>query len=297
MAIHSGSKFYRYLEGQDKPEIVRIYRIPSEKSKSDSVIYLDIDGNKKRMSLGYLKDNYKMLKPDGMIMFSIVSVMNGVDVIVALQNFGSGDTGPYSICRQSIYDTFSNISNTNENMQYVGVSISRDTCPANIRFEDCMACTGLKFNKPIAVYIDDTLDDILKLFSNNKYDKALVECKKTIEASDRSKVFLGLNTTLRDLLINNNFMADFRKCFKIMEIPFHIEEEAEELSVENILFIENEFKRNIMETYIIKYTKEIDLTSIKRDYILVSSAADQFNDVYIVGYDLADGDYVARTTL
>lgn len=296
--IFTGSKFYRYKENSDKPEIIRIYSIPSEKSRSDSVIYLDENGDKKRMSLGYLQDNYKMLRADGMIMFSIVSVLDGPDVIVALQNLKSGNTNsPYAVCRQSIYDVFSNIPNTNENMPYVGVSISRDTCPANIVFEDCMACSGLKFSKSIIVYIDDTLDGILNLFSNNIYNKALISCKKTIQNSDKSKVFRGLNTSLKDLLVNNNFMADFRKCFKIMEIPFHINEDAEELSTENILFLEKELKCNIMETYIIKYTKEIDLDSIKRDYILVSSAADQFKDVYIVGYDTADGEYVSRTTL
>ena len=297
MSILSGTKFYRYIENQENPEIIRVYNIPSQKMRpKDSVIYLDEEGNKNRMSLGYLNDNYKMLKPDGVIIFTIVTVMNGPDVIVALQDTRSGHTEPYAICRQSIYDTFSNITNTNENMEFVGMSISRDTCPANIRFEDCMACTGLKFNNSVAIYIDDTLDSILGLFSNTKYDKALEESKKVIESSD-NKVFLGLNTTLKDLLISNNFMADFRKCFKIMEIPFHIDRESESLSIENILFLENALKCNIMETYVVKYTKEIDLSSIKRDYTLVSSAADQFKDLYLVGYDIADGEYVPRTTL
>ena len=52
-----------------------------------------------------------------------------------------------------------------------------------------------------------------------------------------------------------------------------------------------------METYTIKYTKEIDLRSIKRKYLLVTSAEDQYNAVYLVGYDTTDTKYVPRTAI
>lgn len=294
--IHSGDKFYRYLDNIEEPEVVRIYSMPSKKSKSDSVMYFDKDGNKKRMSLGYLLDNYKMLRPDGLMIFSIVKVGTGVDVIVALQSIADASKGPYAICRQSIYDHFSNISNNNEDICYVGMSISRDTCPSNVKFDECMICSGLEFSKPIGIYLDDTLDGILKLFSNTRFDKAMLECEKHVLASSK-KVFLGLNKTLKGLLESNQFMSDFRRCFKITEVPFHIDEESEILSTENLLFLENELKVNIMETYVVKYTKEIDLRSIKRDYILVSSAQDQFDAVYLVGYDTTDGEYVPRMAI
>lgn len=294
--IRSGDKFYRYLDGVEEPEVVRIYSLPSKKSKSDSVTYFDKDGSKKRMSLGYLLDNYKMLKADGFMIFSIVKVGTGVDVIVALGASDDASTGPYAICRQSVYDHFSNISNTNEDICYVGMSISRDTCPANVKFDECMMCSDLEFSKPIRVYLDDTLEDILKLFSNSRFDKALVECEKHVLASSQ-KVFLGLNKTLKDLLESNQFMTDFRRCFKITEVPFHIDEDSETLSTENILFLENELKVNIMETYVVRYTKEINLRAIKRDYLLVSSAQDKFNSVYLVGYDTSDGKYLPRMAI
>lgn len=297
--IYSGTKFFRYIDGQDSPEMVRIYSTPSEKSKSDSVLYFDKDGNKKRMSLEYLLGNYKMLKVDGLIMFSIVSIGEAPDVIVALQDLKSDQPSPYAICRQGISDVFSNMTKKTDVACYVGISISRDTCPADINFDETMVCTDLKYYKPIAVYIDDTLDDILKLFSNKRFDNALIECKKAAEKANQNneKVFLGFNNTLKELLEANTFMYDFRKCFNITELPFSINEESEILSAENVLFLEHELKVNIMETYVIKYSKEIDLSSIKRNFILASSAQDNFSDLYIVGYDTADGEYVPRTMI
>jgi len=82
-----------------------------------------------------------------------------------------------------------------------------------------------------------------------------------------------------------------------MELPFHINEEMEGLDINNTLFLENELKVNIMETYLVKYSKEINLKEIKRDYILATSIADGCKDIYIVGYDPADGKYIPRTTI
>ena len=82
-----------------------------------------------------------------------------------------------------------------------------------------------------------------------------------------------------------------------MEIPFTIDEDSEGLSLENIIYMENEIKANIMETYLIRYTREIDLRTIKRDYKLVTSSSDKYDKVYIVGYDKSDNAYVPRQVI
>lgn len=291
--IHTGYKFYRYPDDSEQAEVVRVYSLPRKNTKSESVICIDSDGNRRRISKSYLLDNYKMLKPDGLMIFSIVNVGESKDVIVALQSINRALDGPYAICRQSIYDCFSNISNTNEDICFVGLSINRDTCPSNVDFNDCMVCSGVEFSKPVGIYIDDTLDNILKLFSNTRFDKALEQCAKHMNTNG-DKVYLGLHKTLRDLLNENHFMSDFRKCFNIVELPFTIDEDSESLSNENILFLENEMRQNIMETYVIRYSKEINLRSIKRKYILASSAQDEFKKLFIVGYDTSDNEYIRR---
>lgn len=292
--IYTGSKFFRYVDGKDEPEIIRIYRMPSEKSKSDSVTYIDENGKKNKMSSEYLFNNYKLLKIDGLMMFSIVSNGEVPDVIIALQKNDPDQDGPFAICRQGIYDVFTNNFNKFEQTCYVGISINKDTCPSNINFNDILTCTGVIYNKPVAIYIDDTLDIILSLFSNTRFNKTLLECEKKVLNIETNKHFHGFSHTLKDLLISNSFMYDFRKCFKIMELPFPINKEDESLSIDNVLFLENEIKCNIEETYIVKYSKEIDIKSIKRDYILASSAYNNFSDIFIVGIDKVDGEYIPR---
>ena len=301
--IHTGAKFFRYLDDQEEPEIIRISTADELKVK-----YFDKFGKRHTMPYKELADNYHQLRADGIITFSIVSVNEASDVLVALKALPSESVPmsmradvpsniPYAICRQSVYDFFSNNMKKTDGAVYVGISVSQDTCPANINFEDMLMCTGLKYNRPVAVYLDDTLEDILMLFNHKKYNDALVQLEAASKQQFKGKVTLGYNKTLKELLENNNFMYDFRKCFGIVEVPFHIDENTEGLSTENILYLENQLKVNIMETYLIRYTREIDLRTIKRDYLLVSSAADQFSDVYIVGYDVADGVYVPRTTV
>lgn len=290
--IYCGSKFFRFMD--DQLEIVRVYKVDEKKQ---AVKYFTANKEKKSMSVDYLLNNYKRLAPDGMIIISVVMTGEVRDVIVALKNLRTNVGNlPDVVCRQGIYDVFSHITNRDENNVYVGISISQDTCPADINFQDTLACTSKKDDSelPIFVYLDDSLDDILSLFSSKRYDDAIKECSLSLQGSIKEKNIIGTTMSLRELLEHNNFMYDFRKCFKIMEVPFHIEVESEQLSNENILYMEKEMQINIMETYIVEYSREIDLKSIKRDYVLVVSAADKFDKVYICGYDAADGKYVQR---
>lgn len=290
--IYCGSKFFRFVN--DQLEIVRVYKVDEKKQ---AVKYFTADKEKKSMSVDYLLNNYKRLAPDGMIIISVVMTGEVRDVIVALKNLRTNVGNlPDVVCRQGIYDVFSHITNKEENNIYVGISMSQETCPADINFQDTLACTSKKDDSelPIFVYLDDSLDEILSLFSSKKYDDAIKECSLSLKGSIEGKNIIGTTMSLRELLEHNNFMYDFRKCFKIMEIPFHIDAESEQLSNENILYMEKEMQKNIMETYIIEYSREIDLKSIKRDYVLIVSAADQFDKVYICGYDTTDGKYVQR---
>lgn len=279
--IHTGSKFYLYAEGSTEPEVIRIRNIDYDKS---IVKYFDSDNNKKKMSYDDLRNKYKMLAPDGLISFSTVQVNENDDVIVALKPFPRKTEDldhmsnmPYAICRQMSADFFAN--NFDPDDPLFGVSVSQDTCPANIDFNLMLACTGLYYSKMVAVYLDDTLDDILGLFDNSKFDAVL---EGLTHKYYNNKSVVG---SLRKLLDINNFMYDFRKCFKIMEIPFEVDEEVEGLSRENTEYLSKELKVNILETYLIRYSRTIDFSKIRRDYILAASAQEDFNKIYLIGYD------------
>lgn len=294
--IIPGTKFFRYIDEETEPEIIRIYKA---NEKDNTIGYYDFENHKHEMKYDKLTSDYKMLRSDGIVMFSIVTLADGVnDVIVSLQSYLLDETKydktlPYAICRQSIFDFFSNMITADQSNYTVGISVSQDSCPADIRFADILSCNGVVSNVSVSIYLDDTLEDILRYVKARKYNETL-RALKEYSLHNNPNVVSGYVESLKDLLRMNNFMFDFRRCFNIMEVPFHIDEESDELSKENIMYMENELKVNIMETYVIKYTKEIDLRTIKRDYKLVSSSADAFDKVYIVGYDAADGPYVRR---
>lgn len=294
--IHSGSKFFRYIEDKDEPEVIRIRNIDYKK---DIVKYFDEDGNKKDMRYNDLITNYRMLSPDALISFSTVISGGTHDVIVALKvmpkntnDLKSMNETPDVICRQMVSDFFTNNLVKEENVTYLGVSVSKSTCPVDIDFNFLLACTSLTYSRMVAAYLDDTLEDILSVFDNSIFDKVL---ESIYIVFGENESYRGVVKTLKELLNNNNFMYDFRKCFNIMEVPYTIDDELEGLDPYNQLFLENELKVNIMETYLIRYTKEINLNKIKRDYVLVTCAQDNHSKVYIVGYDKFDGEYVPRT--
>lgn len=286
-----GSKYYRYLDEQSEPEIVRIY---STNLNKNEVKYYDTNWNKHSMYVKDFLETYRRLKQDGIIGISSVKVDKSDDVIIALGIPNKGDTKlPYVVCRQCVYDFFTNNARKTDDIVYVGVSVSQETCPANIDFGLMLSCNEMNFTSWVNVYLDDTIDDIMRITRTKRYDDVLRNIASISPMVNNTKAS-GYQTSVRDLLVNNNFMYDFHKAFDVIEVPSHIDEETEGLDLVNILYLENELKVNIMETYVIPYTREIDLRTIKRKYVLVTSAADKFDKVYIVGYDVPDGEYVPR---
>ncbi len=289
--INKGTKFFKYNEDSEL-ELIRVRHVDKTKNK---VKYVDQNNNKKSMTYEDL-EQYRMLRPDGIMNIITAKVNNINDVIVTIAKLDRTDRElPFAVCRQYIYDIFSNMTNKTADMNpIIGVSVSEKTCPPNINFRDVLSCTGMKDFATFSIYLDDTLDDLLDLVNQNKYNSILRMSAEYASINLSMRYTTGLSYTLRELLETNNFMYDFRQCFDIMEIPYHIDPDSDMLSMENMLYIEDQIQQNIMETYVIKYSKEIDLSEIKRDYVIVSSAQDQYQDVYIVGYDTSDNEYVKR---
>ena len=121
----TGNKLFKYEDDKDTPDIIRVI---SSDISSGVIKYYDSNWKKQISTYEELLDEYKVLKADGMIMLTIVSVGDASDVMVLLKDFKRvGDTLPYAICRQSIHDFF----NDHEQFPTVGLSVSQETCPAN----------------------------------------------------------------------------------------------------------------------------------------------------------------------
>lgn len=280
----TGVKMYRYDEDSDTPEIIRILNIDYDK---DILKFRTESGEKKKESYKKIKSSYKILAPDGMIYFSKVKVGADYDVIVALQPYPKTEKGwedlkgnPYVVCRQMAADIFSNMLDP-DNM-IIGVTISKDTCPPNVDYTCMLGCDSMEYSKIVAVYMDDTLDNILSLFDNKIFDEVFTSLESKYGHLN------GYCHNLKELLESNNFMFDFRRCFKITEVPFEIStEDIEygELDIQNTKYLEQELKTNIKKTYLVKYSRDIDFSRIKRKYIFIASAKENYANLYLLGYD------------
>lgn len=303
-SIIRGTKYFRFEADQDEPEIIRARSFDSEKN---IIKYFDKDGNKKSMTLDDLKSRYKMLRPDGILNVIIANSGELSDVITTIVSYDDRSADlPFAVCRQCIYDIFTNMTER-LNKTVLGLSINKNNCPTNINFKDIFACSGVKDVASIMVYLDDSLDDILSFLNVKKYDAVLRNTAESVKMGYRVMPDSGLCNTYRELLEINNFMYDFRQCFKIEDLPFNIEQVSEndenelvvpsELDFRNTIYLEGIIRKNIMATYVIKYTREIDLKTIKREYILAASSAEQYRNIYIVGYDASDNEYIDRAQI
>ena len=84
-----------------------------------------------------------------------------------------GNNTPYAICRQGVTDFFHTMI-ASENVPFMaGISVSIDTCPPNVPYQELTACDQAVDMKMVHFYRDDTLDDILNCIPLSRYDKVL----------------------------------------------------------------------------------------------------------------------------
>lgn len=285
MKIFLGDKFYRYIEETDKVEIIRICKIKNE----NSFTYITDNGTKCNITKTELLNDYTRLKADATLAFTIVNLQGDMkDVIVAMyktKDLEDGNNLPYAVCRQNIFDLFTNQVQKGKTM-YFGVSVSVDTIPEDIPFEMTLACNGIAYDNKVSVYMDDTLETILSFVNTSKFDAVLNNLYTKINKNE----IKGYCNSLKQLLVENDFMYDFLRAFDIHRVDFELEtQENDELDVNQRIIIEEMLKVEMFRTYVLEYSKEVNLKEIKRSYILVS---DKNKKLYIVGYD--KGEYINR---
>lgn len=287
MRIYLGDKFYKYDEREDKVYTIRICKIKNE----NSFTYKDENGNKHSISKNNLLNEYIRLKPDGILAFTIANLENNLkDIIVALyrtKDLNDGNTLPYCVCRQNIFDMFTNQIQKNNKM-YVGVSVSIDTIPEDTPFEMVLACNGVDYVNHVSVYLDDLLDEILSFVNTDKFDLLL----KTMYNNVTNNEVQGYSQSLKQLLVENDFMYDFLRAFNIYRVDYNIFYDLNTFELDNKqrIVIEEMLKVEMFRTYVIEYDKEINLNKIQREHIIVS---DKSGKIYIIAYD--KGEYINRT--
>jgi len=281
MRVNKWDKFYKVNE-DDSIEFLRLVKVKN----ADSYVLLNSKKERVKLTEDELS-KYVKLRPDGYINYSIVSLDAGIkDVIVSMfrrTDIEDGDAIPYCICRQNIFDLFTNNLVKDDKTQFVGCSVSKDTCPADIDYKMIMGCNSIIENINVSMYIDDTLDDLLEPIYVADFNNILF---KNYIKSMKENIY-GYCKNLKELLHTNNFMYDVLKAFGIIKIPFVIDYDSNsyEICTSNREWLENYLKVEMFKTFVVPFTKEIDLKKIERDHVIIS---DNNNEIFIVLYDKGD---------
>lgn len=296
-----GTKVYHWVEGLEKPEVLRVTSVNDTQVKLKKN-----DGTTEKIEKQVLLNNYTLLIPDAILGLSIVQVSDLEDVMVTVyrrKEIDEKSVLPYCVCRQNITDFFGNA--LDPNFSSCGMSVTLNTLPEGVPMENILACDGVNKQTSIALYIDDTLSDILGLIKSKNYDIVLYNlfmdhAKYISNKHSNPKVYFDIvskqNTldgyckTLKDLLVYNNFMYDVMVGFNIYPLEVDLNNTEDKTSDEYFKFIKylsTLLRENIVDTLILKYDKDIDLSTIENKYVLVS---DKNENLYVVAY-ISSGKY------
>ena len=286
-----GLKFYQFEEGHNDPTVLRL--ISYDEVKKEYTLLKEDYMTKVKIPLEELYNKWIKLNPDGCMNFMCCTAVDNQndevpDVMVTLHRINKDtrviEPTPYAVCRQAVIDIFALLQS--KNTRYIaGMSISQDTCPPEIGFASFYSFAKKSHTVTIAIYMDDKLPNILKLFNNNKFNDRL----RLIKSRDKMGV-PGYCTTLYDMLHENYFMLDFHEAFHVHEMKF------DEFDFENSQTnrtITDYIMSNTQEVptkfYPVKYTKMIDLEDVRRKYILIcpSSYEHPYGEITLVGYDIS----------
>ena len=283
-----GLKFFQFPDNSDEPNVVRLVKyMEAEKkykmrsNKDNSIVYIPRED---------LEEDWIKLNPDGIMEFIICSARDNQgelvpDVMVTLHKRGEDhliEGKPYAICRQAVIDIFVLLQ---QGKYIAGMTMSRDTCPPEVKFESVYQYENPKTMEFVAIYNTDHLPDIIKFINVSKYDKQL----RLIKSRDKMGI-PGYNTTLYDMLKNNYFMLDFHTAFDIHEFKF---DEFDFTNRDTCRILTEYIIRNKYEVpsrfYPVHYDKHIDLSDIKRHYILIcpDSFTYPYANIILLGYDVS----------
>lgn len=302
MTIYKNTKFYLVQPDKSIFEI-RVLRYVNESKLSVQITKSDMEeeiGKKFNISKDELSSKYTRLTPDGYLNFDIVGLGKDLkDVMVTIirdEDIKSKAQTPFAVCRQCCIDLFAKQTNP-EDVDVSGISISKNTCPADVDFKNFFACDSIIKSDVIAYYIGDNLEEIFNMIkAKDEYDQVLdklfhdhVEfiCNKNRFLADtyedRNEVD-GYYRTLETLLVGNNFLFDLYSAFNIIPTTFFKEElvtSDDTLTDEAVKVLSALTSTNIDKSLVLKYDRDIDLSKIQRKYILVTDG--DFN-VYVVAY-------------
>ena len=244
-----------------------------------------------KMTVDELKKNYTRLIPDGFITISNIDYLvnegkeRGFDVLITLNK--EKDTVPSVICRQDVIDVFQ--YHNDSSYIPIGLSISRKACPNNMDYSAFMYAENIKNFKAVAVYLDDSINTVLKYVGGlSRYNSTMQKLKQKY----RNTRMMGCNDNIYDLLLKTSFPADFYDTFGVISYPFALDmsrsvmNEQETRMINSILRPESLSKMtNIVYC---PYDRGIDISKIDSKFILVNTGSVAKANIFILTFELEE---------
>lgn len=277
-----GQRLYKYIG--DRLVQCRLMRVKNSNS------YV-VKTGKTNVTINYEQyKSYTKLREDGCIIISEVELSDGIpDIIVSFFRYKDMTKGvPYAVCRQNIYDVFTNTIENDGGAMYIGCSVSKTTCPENIKFAMMMACNKVISSHMIAVYYDDDLDNIMECLNGTGGMSRYNQVMEILNSGYIKDKVRGQCSSVKQLLAENHFIEDVYRGFKILKTNFSITGN-EKFYPEFFKYIEDIIKVELIAPVITSFTRDIDLSKIKDKYILLLDADKK---LFVVSY--AEGNYVNR---
>ena len=271
--IYVGDIFYRYEDEKEEATIIRIC-----KAKNNNKYIAETENGNITITRNELIENYTRLKNDAFVTFFTLKLDKGAkDVLVTLhrrKDLDENNNVPYAVCRQQFENSFNSIL-INDNMYHLGVSMSKDTCPNDVNYEDLFLCNGVSDGIIVSTYIGDTLETILHFIKTEKFDSILEE----IDNNTNKRLVEGTCKSIRELLEYHDFMYDYLLGFDIVRVPFKVENNK--LETEQIKYLEELTKHLFIDTMVVPKDSDIDLEKVERSHIKI---CDKDQNIYIVLY-------------
>lgn len=282
-----GTKYQTY-DG-DELKIHRLIRI-----KNTEIAVLEDVKTKEEVRVSHedLKNKYVQLVPDAFMNIMLTKDSQGIEDVYLCINksidLSNGNNEPAIILRQNSYSFTKNSFMLGGNI-YVGDCVSKMTLPPETTMEMIFEFDTIEESYSSALYIDDSIDDIIKTITY-KMMKKINNMLESLAKQNTNELVFGYCNTLEELMQENNFMYQYRAIFNIMQIDFPIvlgdisfnKEGDIVLNNKQINLIENLLCKYISNVRVIEYDKDLDISEIVS--YTHSMVCDTNNKIYLIAY-------------
>ena len=255
-----GMKFYRYNANKEL-EVIRIKRVYS---KDKVAVFNDGEPitHTRLMKLDQILNDWTSLVPDATISFNIVKDnRNNNDVMiyaVLVDDMKDGNILPYVVCR-------TNVVNPISSGKLFGNTICREnSIQGRDGYRNAITVKSYVKSCIVHMYMTDTPSRIIELIPNNNVHNLNATIAEFVKKYDA--VSFRARSNFNNILNYTGFWTILDYAWKIENLPIIINDSTIDTLTK---FIEDKCTSYIKDLEVINYDKDIDLTKLPSDYMLV----------------------------